>query len=193
MSDKWIDLEGKVVVVTGGAMGIGEAIVNDLKSCGAYVAIFDRCEPKDYKEEENLIYINLDIRDKDAIEKAVEQVVKKYGTIDALVNNAGVTRPRILVDYYKEQPQYELSEEDFDFMVDINEKGTFLVTQAVTRVLFEKKEGTIINLSSCAGLRAQKDIAAILQQKRPFTHLLYHGQKSWDHLVFVLLALLRIF
>lgn len=43
MSDKWIDLEGKVVVVTGGAMGIGEAIVNDLKSCGAYVAIFDRC------------------------------------------------------------------------------------------------------------------------------------------------------
>ena len=142
MSDKWIDLEGKVVVVTGGAMGIGEAIVNDLKSCGAYVAIFDRCEPKDYKEEENLIYINLDIRDKDAIEKAVEQVVKKYGTIDALVNNAGVTRPRILVDYYKEQPQYELSEEDFDFMVDINEKGTFLVTQAVTRVLFEKKEGT---------------------------------------------------
>ena len=136
MSDKWIDLEGKVVVVTGGAMGIGEAIVNDLKSCGAYDSIFDRCEPKDYKEEENLIYINLDIRDKDAIEKAVEQVVKKYGTIDALVNNAGVTRPRILVDYYKEQPQYELSEEDFDFMVDINEKGTFLVTQAVTLVLF---------------------------------------------------------
>ena len=156
MSDKWIDLEGKIIVVTGGDMGIGEAIVNDLKNCGAYVAIFDRCEPKDYKEEENLIYINLDIRDKDAIEKAVEQVVKKYGTIDALVNNAGVTRPRILVDYYKEQPQYELSEEDFDFMVDINEKGTFLVTQAVTRVLFEKKEGTIINLSSCAGLMGSK-------------------------------------
>ena len=82
--------------------------------------------------------------------------MKKYGTIDALVNNAGVTRPRILVDYYKEQPQYELSEEDFDFMVDINEKGTFLVTQAVTRVLFEKKEGTIINLSSCAGLMGSK-------------------------------------
>lgn len=60
------------------------------------------------------------------------------------------------MDYYKEQPQYELSEEDFDFMVDINEKGTFLVTQAVTRVLFEKKEGTIINLSSCAGLMGSK-------------------------------------
>ena len=54
MSDKWIDLEGKVIVVTGGAMGIGEAIVNDLKNCGAYVAIFDRCEPKDYKEEETI-------------------------------------------------------------------------------------------------------------------------------------------
>ena len=48
MSEKWIDLSGKVAIVTGGAMGIGEAIVKDLKGCGAKVAIFDMAEPKDY-------------------------------------------------------------------------------------------------------------------------------------------------
>lgn len=59
--------------------------------------------------------------------------------MDALVNDAGVTRPRILVDYYGSEPQYELSEEDFDFMVGVNQKGTFLVSQAVTRVLYGKR------------------------------------------------------
>ena len=61
-----------------------------------------------------------------------------------------------LVDYYKQRPQYELSEEDFDFMVGVNQKGTFTVTQAVTRVMFEKKDGVIINMSSCAGLMGSR-------------------------------------
>lgn len=155
-SKKWIDLEGKVVIVTGGAMGIGEAIVEDLKGCGAKVAIFDKAEPKPEVLDDNTMYINLDIREKKAVEDAVDAVIKRFGTIDALVNNAGVTRPRILVDYYGEQPQYELNEEDFDFMVSINEKGTFIVAQAVTRVFFEKKAGVIINMSSCAGLMGSK-------------------------------------
>lgn len=149
---KWIDLHNKVAIVTGGSMGIGEAIVKDLKQCGASVAIFDMAEPAAYQEDDRTIFIKLDIRNKEEVEKAVARVVEKFGTIDALINNAGVTRPRILVDYYKQEPQYELSEEDFDFMVGVNQKGTYLVSQAVTRVLFEKKEGVIINLSSCAGL-----------------------------------------
>ena len=156
MSNKWIDLEGKTVVVTGGAMGIGEAIAADLKGCGANVAVFDVSEPKDYKEDEHTLFIKADIRSKTEMEAAVEQVVQKFGTIDGLVNNAGVTRPRILVDYYKQRPQYELSEEDFDFMVGVNQKGTFTVTQAVTRVMFEKKDGVIINMSSCAGLMGSR-------------------------------------
>lgn len=156
MSEKWIDLHDKVVIVTGGAMGIGEAMVKDLLDCGARVAIFDVSEPVDFVEDERKLYLHVDIRNKEEVEQAVDAVVKKFGTIDALVNDAGVTRPRILVDYYKSQPQYELSERDFDFMVDVNQKGTFLVTQAVTRVLFEKKEGVIINLSSCAGLMGSR-------------------------------------
>lgn len=155
-NEKWIDLNDKVVIVTGGSMGLGEAIVADLKACGSKVAIFDVVEPKDYVEHENSLFIKVDIRNKIEVETAVAGVMNKFGTIDVLVNNAGVTRPRILVDYYKQQPQYELSEIDFDFMVDVNEKGTFLVSQAVTRILFEKKDGVIINLSSCAGLMGSK-------------------------------------
>lgn len=153
MGDKWIDLSDKAVIVTGGAMGIGEAMVEDLKGCGARVAIFDMAEPKEGVLDEDTMYIKLDIRDKVAVEAAVAQVAERFGRIDALVNNAGVTRPRILVDYYKEHPEYELSEEDFDFLVSINEKGTFLMAQAVTRVMLEQKSGVIINMSSEAGLR----------------------------------------
>ena len=156
MSEKWIDLSGKVAIVTGGAMGIGEAIVKDLKGCGAKVAIFDMAEPKDYQEDEDTLFIKLNICDRAAVEEAVDQVEKKFGHVDALINNAGVTRPRILVDYYKECPQYELSDADFDFMVGVNEKGTYIMTQTVARKLFEQKSGVIINMSSCAGLMGSR-------------------------------------
>ena len=71
MNNKWIDLEGKTVVVTGGAMGIGEAIAADLKGCGANVAVFDVSEPKDYKEDEHTLFIKADIRSKTEMEAAV--------------------------------------------------------------------------------------------------------------------------
>ncbi|GAB2027386.1 sorbitol-6-phosphate dehydrogenase subunit [Lactovum odontotermitis] len=155
-NNKWIDLSGKVVLVTGGASGIGEAMVADLLDNGAKVAIFDLHEPKNYTESDDLYFTSVDISVKNEVEKAVQRVIEKFGTIDGLVNNAGVTRPRILVDYYKEHPEYELSEEDLDFMIDINQKGTVFVTQAVTRVLFEKKSGVIVNLSSGAGLSGSR-------------------------------------
>lgn len=153
---QWIDLQNKVVIVTGGAMGIGAELVQDLLNCNAKVAIFDRAKPKNFVEDERKMFISLDIRNKKEVVHAVEAVVHKFDTIDALVNNAGVTRPRILVDYYEKEPQYELSEEDFDFMVGVNQKGTFLVSQAVTRVLYSKKEGVIINITSCAGLMGSR-------------------------------------
>lgn len=149
---KWIDLNDKVVIVTGGSMGIGEATVRDLYNCGASVAIFDVASPKKEVLNKKVNFYKVDIREKEEIEDAVKKVLKDFDHIDALVNNAGVTRPRILVDYYEEAPQYELSEDDFNFMVDINQKGTYLVSQAVSRVLYKQQSGVIVNLSSCAGL-----------------------------------------
>lgn len=156
MEKKWISLDNKTVIVTGGAMGIGAQIVSDLHTCGARVAILDVSEPKDFTETENMLYIKTNITSKDEIESAVTQVVEHFGTIDALVNNAGVTRPRILVDYYKKEPKYEISEDDFDFMVNINMKGTLLMTQAVARVMVERQQGVIINMSSCAGINGSQ-------------------------------------
>ena len=150
--EKWIDLSNKVVIVTGGSMGIGEAAVKDLYNCGANVAIFDVEPPKIEYLNDRVIFFKLDIRNKNQVEKAIQQTVSHYGHIDALVNNAGVTRPRILVDYYEKAPEYELDEDTLDFMIDINMKGTFLVSQAVTRYFYKQRFGVIVNLSSCAGL-----------------------------------------
>lgn len=154
--ESWINLEGKVIIVTGGAMGIGEAMVKDLLQNGAKVAIVDIAEPKETYDEEQAVYISCNITDKASVESMVDKVIETFGRIDGLVNNAGVTRPRILVDYYKKEKKYELDEEIFDFMVNVNQKGTFLVSQAVTRHLFEQKSGVIINMSSEAGIEGSK-------------------------------------
>lgn len=154
--NKWIDLSGKVTVVTGGSSGIGEEIVKDLLNCGSKVAIIDVSEPKDYQEQDNLLYVKTDITKLEAVKTAIETIVQKYGVIDTLVNNAGVTRPRILVDYFGTEPQYEIDEEDFYFMVDINMKGTLFVSQEVVRIMKEQNHGVIINMSSAAGINGSQ-------------------------------------
>lgn len=76
--------------------------------------------------------------------------------IDGLVNNAGVSRPRLLVDVFKEKPEYELSEDDFDFMVNVNQKAVFLMSQSVARQMVEQQSGVIINMTSEAGVQGSR-------------------------------------
>lgn len=152
----WIDLSEKVVVVTGGAMGIGEQLVRDLLNCGAKVAIVDRVEPKEHSEIETKLFFKADIRKKNEVETAIKTIAEKYGRIDALVNNAGVSKPRILIDYYGQEPRYEIHEEDFNFMVDINMKGTLFAAQAAARIMVKQKSGVIVNMSSCAGINGSQ-------------------------------------
>lgn len=152
----WIDLTGKVVVVTGGSMGIGEQVVRDLLQCGAKVAVLDREKPKDDKETESRLYVKTNICKKDEVDDAINITAEKYGRIDAVVNNAGVSRPRILIDYYGQEPRYEIHEEDFDLMVNVNMKGTLLVTQAAARIMTKQNSGVIVNMSSCAGLNGSR-------------------------------------
>lgn len=148
---KWTDLTGKVIVVTGGASGIGAKISQNLHDNNATVVVCD------LKENEKVptysdFFVSCDITKKESIETMVEKVLEKYGKIDVLVNNAGVNRPRLLVDFYKNEKKYEATEEDFDFIVNVNQKGPFLCTQAVVRDMIEKQKGTIINVSSEAGV-----------------------------------------
>lgn len=151
MQTSWIDLSGKVMIVTGGDSGIGKHIVEGLLLNKANVVVADLNVTTG--EQENGAYaVQCDVTDKKSVEAMVSAAVTKYQRIDGLVNNAGVNLPRLLVDVKEAQPEYELNEKDFDFMVAVNQKGPFLCAQAVTRQMVNQKHGVIINVSSEAGM-----------------------------------------
>ena len=150
MDKSWLDLEERVVIVTGGASGIGKHICKQLKEVGANVVVSDLSV--ETGENEGIFNVKCDITKKASVDEMAKLVVEKYGRIDAIVNNAGVNLPRLLVDFKGERPEYELNEKDFDFMVNVNQKGLFLCTQAVVRYMVKEGRGTIINITSEAGM-----------------------------------------
>ncbi|MBF0787442.1 MULTISPECIES: SDR family oxidoreductase [unclassified Streptococcus] len=153
MSD-WLAIHDKVYVVTGGSSGIGLAIVKGLLKQGAKVANFDIRDSE--VSHENLFFVETNVTSHQAVKEAVAKVVEHFGTVDGLVNNAGINIPSLLVDVAEEAGQYELNEEKFDKMVSINFKGLFFVSQEVARILATKKSGVIINMASEAGLEGSE-------------------------------------
>ena len=150
MAESWLGLDGKVAIVTGAASGIGLHIANTLKSSGAKVVVADLNVETGLKSD-GTFHIQCDVTKKESVENLVKQTMEEYGSVDILVNNAGVNLPRLLVDDKGERPEYELSEQDFDFMVAVNQKGTFLCAQAAAREMIKQKSGVIVNVSSEAG------------------------------------------
>lgn len=143
--------EKQVVLVTGGSRGIGKEIALKYAENGYNVAInyvSDKTDiselQKEFKEAgaENLIE-KADVSKSDEVEEFVKKVIEKFGRIDVLVNNAGITRDTLLM---------RMKEEDFDKVIEINLKGTFLVTKAVTPYMMKKRNGRIVNLSSVVGV-----------------------------------------
>lgn len=157
---KWLDLSEKVVIVTGGSMGIGERIVDNVIKNDGYAIIADIVDSQKFRNNDRVDFIHCDVGDKKSVESMVESVLEKHGKISALINNAGVNRPRMLVDYYGEKPEYELTEDDMDFMYRVNQKGTFLCAQAVARSMVKKEYGVIVNLSSEAGIEGSRGQSA---------------------------------
>jgi sorbitol-6-phosphate 2-dehydrogenase len=149
MVKAWMDLTGRTVIVTGGNSGVGSHIVENLKANKANVVVCDLHENSEYNN--NITFIQCDVTKKESVKAMVAKTIELFGKVDALVNNAGVNRPRLLVDYYKKNKLYEFSEEDFEFIVNVNQKGPFLCTQAVARNMIENQSGVIINISSEAG------------------------------------------
>lgn len=146
-------IDNKVIIVTGGSMGLGAAMVNNLRENGAKVVIADlvKCDHPD-----DVLFIKCNVANKKEVESMVSEVINKYGKIDGLVNNAGVSRPRLLVDFYQKEPGYELSEDDIDFMFSVNLKAVFFCSQAVARQMIKQKSGVIVNMSSEAGSQGSK-------------------------------------
>ena len=151
MSEKWFEMKEKVIIVTGGSSGIGLHVVKSLLETGAKVVIADRAKNDELILKENLYHITCNISKKTEVDSMIAEVMKKYGRIDGLVNNAAVHGPRLLVDYYNNDPKFEANEEDFDSMISVNQKGAFLCSQAAARIMIKQNSGVIVNMSSEAG------------------------------------------
>ncbi len=142
--------DGKVVIVTGGALGIGQATAMLFAQEGARVIIAD-IEDQGGSETVRQIreaggeatFVHTDIRSSADAQNMARVAVDTYGTVDVLVNNAGITRDRLLL---------RMSEADWDAVLDTNLKGTFHCTKAVQRILVRKRYGRIINIGSVVGL-----------------------------------------
>ncbi len=140
----------KVVVVTGGAQGIGKAASLKFASEGATVVIWDVSEAagntlvEQIKQDgKKAMYIKVDVTKAESTNAAVKQIVAEYGRIDVLINNAGITRDASFL---------KMTEEQFDQVIDVNLKGVFNCTKAVAPVMVEQKSGSIVNTSSVVGL-----------------------------------------
>ena len=144
-------LENKVVLVTGGARGIGKAISLAFASEGAHVAFSDIELGNSADEALALIRakgvkalaLKSDVRDFAATQVVVDEVKKEFQRIDVLVNNAGITRDNLLM---------RMTEEDWDMVLDTNLKGTFNYCRAVAKHMISQRDGKIINISSVVGL-----------------------------------------
>lgn len=165
MSNNWLDIEDKIVIVTGGNSGIGKHIVEGLRAAKAQVACFDISVEDGVDAETGVFNLKVDVTDPEAVEAAVARVCEELGEVTTLVNNAGVNLPRLLVDVRGEAPQYELDTKSFDFMFNINVKGAFLMAQAVARRLIKAGAGTIVNVTSEAGSEGSKGQSAYSASK----------------------------
>ncbi|MBL1229700.1 SDR family oxidoreductase [Enterococcus sp. BWB1-3] len=159
----WLNIAGKKVIVTGGSSGIGASIVDALLEEGVSVANFDLKESS--KKHENLMFLATDISSKQQVEENVRKVEELFGAVDGLVNNAGINVPRLLVDVEKPHGEFELSDTVFDKIFEINQKGLFLMTQTVARIMVKNKHGIIINMSSESGLEGSEGQSAYAATK----------------------------
>ncbi len=134
-------LNGRVVIVTGGAAGIGRATVERFRAEGATVYAWDvTTDPK------------IDVTNEEQVEKAVAAIVAKHGRIDVLVNNAGIVRDAQLVKWKDGKVASLMEDAAFDAVIAVNLKGVFVCTRAVVPHMIRARGGVILNASSIVGL-----------------------------------------
>lgn len=138
--------ENKVCLVTGAAQGIGRAIVERFANNGAQCVyaldVNAQTLQSAFSDHENVKPVVINICDREAIQYLVESIRETYGRIDVLVNNAGVTRDALLE---------KMTEQNWDFVIDVNLKGVFNLTQAVAPIMMANNYGSIVTMSSVVG------------------------------------------
>jgi 3-oxoacyl-[acyl-carrier protein] reductase len=141
-------MQDKVVIVTGGAAGIGKATARRFAETGARVAVWDVKQG----EGGEGVFQKVDVTDPAAVEAAAAEVFARWGRIDVLVNNAGIVKDAQLVKWKDGRQAGEMSERDFDAVISVNLKGVFLCTRAVAPRMIAGGGGVILNASSVVGL-----------------------------------------
>ncbi|RJQ65617.1 MAG: 3-oxoacyl-ACP reductase FabG [Desulfobacteraceae bacterium] len=156
-------LEGKAAIVTGGAQGIGKAVCEAFAKEGADVMVADVLGRKAGEVAEEISAqgrktssLCLDVSDKSQVEKMVGSAIAAFGKIDILVNAAGV---------FVRGPIEDVSEKDWDRVIAVNLKGTFLCSQAAGRKMISRKSGSIVNIASIAGHAPQIHLGAYSPSK----------------------------
>ncbi|MCK4259033.1 MAG: 3-oxoacyl-[acyl-carrier-protein] reductase [Halanaerobiales bacterium] len=146
-----MNLSGKVAVVTGSSKGIGAAIALSLAKAGADVAVN---YARDTEGAEKIVSqitelgrrskaYQADVSNVDQVNTMMNEIIENFGKVDILVNNAGITADGLLL---------RMKEEDWDRVLDINLKGVFLCTKAITKKMMKQRSGKIINITSVVGL-----------------------------------------
>jgi NAD(P)-dependent dehydrogenase (short-subunit alcohol dehydrogenase family) len=160
-----MDLNGTAAIVTGGARGIGRGIAYELAREGARIAIADLPAVSAERDETigeikkrggEAIGVDCDVRDFAQAQAMVQTAIDTFGKVDILVNNAGVIRIGPVVAF---------SEDDWDLILDVNLKGTFLCSKAVIPHMAGRRTGKIVNLSSIAGKRGRPFASAYCSSK----------------------------
>jgi 3-oxoacyl-[acyl-carrier protein] reductase len=145
-------LNGKTALITGGSSGIGNKIAHTFAEQGAAIILFDinkengtRAveELKAVTKKDNVAFFAVDVSDTASVKDAVEKALERFGTIDVLVNNAGITRDNLLM---------KMQESDWDSVINVNLKSVYNMCHALVRSMTKARKGKIINIASVVGL-----------------------------------------
>ncbi|MBI3817760.1 MAG: 3-oxoacyl-[acyl-carrier-protein] reductase [Planctomycetes bacterium] len=147
-----MEFTNKTAIVTGASRGIGRAIAMEFARNGANVVCVATTEENAQKAADacaaeggggKIVAIGCDVSDSAAVNRVVELTIEKCGSVDILVNNAGITRDNVIP---------RLQDEDFDRVIEVNLRGSFLFIRAVTRPMMKARRGRIINITSIVGV-----------------------------------------
>ncbi len=144
------NFQDKIAIITGSARGIGFAIAESFAEKGAKVIILDLFQKdvdeavKKIKDKDFQAFgYTANVTDSEAIGTIFKEIIKEFGTINILINNAGITRDGLLM---------KMKEEDWDAVINVNLKGTFICTQKVCRYMMKQRAGVILNIASVIGI-----------------------------------------